>query len=141
MYGVRWLDTALDVLDSSAAEKPSKGSKAVSSHRTPYIQKRISIAEDQVERDAVVHQVLPVGHRELKRGAGLDALRELVAGAEGQRHEVVAIDVTRPEVRQVAALEVEVSRPAVVGVMRPVQLHQRVDLVQVGDVVVQVQVA
>src|SRR5262249_2295106 len=55
------------------------------------------IAEDQVEGDAVVHQVLTAGDRELERRAGLDALRELVAGAEGQRQKVVALDVARPE--------------------------------------------
>src|SRR5690606_28611970 len=63
--------------------------------------RRLSVAEDHVEDQAVVRQALLVGDGELDRPAGPDVVAEAVAEAGGQAHEVAALAGQRPEVRQV----------------------------------------
>src|SRR5262249_40915921 len=100
----------------------------------------VSIPEDEVHRQAEVLQILGGAKGPLRRGADLESLAELVAGAEGHGEVVLPGHIVGAEVEQVAAFKVLGSRTAVARVVQPAELDQRIDLVQVGNVVVEVQV-
>src|SRR5207248_2391315 len=85
------------------------------------------------------HHVLAAEQRELRHGANLEPLRELITGTDGEGEVVVPGHAAGAEGDQVAALETEELAGAAVGrVVEPVQLDEREDLVEVFDVVINV---
>src|SRR5262249_16353574 len=78
---------------------------------------------------------------ELGADAELDEVVHFDARAEGHGQLVVPGGAARAEMEQVAALEADVARVAVHGVVLEVELHERVPAGQTGDVVAKVETA